>query len=292
MRSLQRQNLESWPLFRSFYIRRAFRIYPLAITCVLLAYLGNGIWSNFLHEQWNRFDFLTNLTLTQDLFLRNNVVGGLWSLPLEVQMYVALPILFVLFRDKPASWLLIVWTASLPYAFYQPVVTARLDILHFIPCFLAGVVSWRLNVSRQLSSWLWPFGLAFASSIWFLSKHGTDGPYRWACCLAVGLAIPMFRNIQSPGFNTVSKWIAKYSYGIYLSHIWIFELAFVGLRGHSWLVRWGVTAILAPTIPMLFYHLIEEPMIQAGKHLAVAKTVRFVLPRFHPAISHGSSTGT
>ena len=38
MWSLERSNFQGWRLFVSFYIRRAFRLYPLSVVCVLLAY--------------------------------------------------------------------------------------------------------------------------------------------------------------------------------------------------------------------------------------------------------------
>src|SRR5580704_7033323 len=36
MQSLERTKLGGWPLMRHFYIRRAFRIYPLSVCLVLL----------------------------------------------------------------------------------------------------------------------------------------------------------------------------------------------------------------------------------------------------------------
>jgi peptidoglycan/LPS O-acetylase OafA/YrhL len=40
-------------------------------------------------RQWRWFEYLSNLCLTTNLTYTDNMVGGLWTLPLEVQMYVA-----------------------------------------------------------------------------------------------------------------------------------------------------------------------------------------------------------
>src|ERR1700761_4246889 len=95
MWSMQRQ-----PNILSFYIRRAFRIYPLAITAILVAlifripvrYGGPG----YLQEHFNLLTILSNLFLVQDLAHRVNIVGVMWTLTLEVQMYLVLPCLFLL----------------------------------------------------------------------------------------------------------------------------------------------------------------------------------------------------
>src|SRR5271157_3735798 len=63
MWSLERSNLQGWRMFYSFYIRRAFRLYPLSVVCVLFAYRFD--------LRWSPVNLWQNLTLTQNLFFTN-----------------------------------------------------------------------------------------------------------------------------------------------------------------------------------------------------------------------------
>jgi peptidoglycan/LPS O-acetylase OafA/YrhL len=106
MQSMERLGLEGRALFSTFYVRRWFRIYLLSIFCVLSVYafgIAPGI--DQVPRSWNVKELFANPSLMQNLFYADSMVGGLWTLPLEVQMYVALPVLFVVFCNRPLSWL-------------------------------------------------------------------------------------------------------------------------------------------------------------------------------------------
>src|ERR1700741_5259738 len=85
MQSLDRPRLTGSALFKQFYIQRLFRIYPLSIVFVSCIYF-------FGPEQWSTLELFSNLTLTQNLTYSKVMSDPLWSLPLEVQMYIALPL--------------------------------------------------------------------------------------------------------------------------------------------------------------------------------------------------------
>jgi len=117
MLSMDRMGEQS--IIGRFYVRRAARIYPLAIFCVLISYLlslGSYLLSLGWFAQYNFFDFITNLMLTQNLFYRPDMVPALWTLPLEVQMYVVLPLLFIRLRNRHPAASMAVWLASVPLA--------------------------------------------------------------------------------------------------------------------------------------------------------------------------------
>jgi peptidoglycan/LPS O-acetylase OafA/YrhL len=75
----------------------------------------------------------------------------------------------------------------------------------------------------------------------------------------------MFRALGNTPFTWVAAVIAKYSYGIYLSHILVLNFAFRTLALQSGLVRWSVFIVLAGAVPFLVYHLLEAPMIRVGR---------------------------
>ena len=268
MRSIQRMRLGGTSLFVSFYVRRWFRIYPLSVCCVLWAY-ASGITPEHVARHWNIRELLTNLSLTQNLFYTDSMVGGLWTLPLEVQMYLVLPILFVLFRSRSLQWLFVLLILTIPVAMAQPAITGRLNVLGYVPCFLGGVLAWRIAdlYGPVLSGGYWPAALIAVTPVWLLATRAQDMLYRWGFCLALGLVIPWFRDISWRCLTYPAKVVAKYSYGIYLSHIAVMMFAFRDLRSHSSVVQWSVFVVLAVTVPLIAYHVVENPLILAGRNI-------------------------
>ncbi|MGW8389821.1 acyltransferase family protein [Pseudoduganella sp. HUAS MS19] len=258
MQSLERQQLAGAALFRAFYLQRACRIYPLAAVMLLGIYL-------FMDEQWTPFELLANLLLVQNLVYARYMSSVLWTLCLEVQMYLLLPMLFLLLRRRPLRWPLALWALSVPLALLQPLVSARLNVLEFAPCFLAGVLAWRLQGRERLPGWLWPLLLALASAGFVAYAEPRANNYgRWLVCLAVGLAIPWLREMAAPRLNRASNFIAKYSYGIYLFHPPLMGLAFRTLEALHPFWQWSLFLSLLVALTGLGYHWVELPMIRLG----------------------------
>jgi peptidoglycan/LPS O-acetylase OafA/YrhL len=258
MQSLERQQLTGSTMFKRFYVQRIFRIYPLAIvfvTCIFI--LGS--------KQWTPFEMFSNLTLTQNLFYVAYANGVLWSLPLEVQMYICLPILYIVFRNRPVSWLLALWVVSVPVAYLVPSISGRINMLEFVPCFLGGVIAWRMQGNEKLPGWTWPPLLAACCvGFFFLADPWNNDYGRWVVCIVLGLIIPQVRQLKQPSLNAFSKTVAKYSYGIYLFHYPLLEFAFETLSGLPFAARCAVFLALITGIPFAAYHLIEHPMIKLG----------------------------
>lgn len=267
MQSLERQPLAGAALFRQFYIQRVFRIYPLCLVMLLAIYL-------LFDRRWSAFEIAANVLLVQNLVYARYMGEILWSLPLEVQMYVVLPWLFVVYRRRPVRSLLWLWALSVPLALLQPLVSARLNVLEFAPCFLAGVLAWRLQGRARWPGWLWPVALGLACGAFILLAAPRDNNYgRWAVCLAIGLALPWLREWRLPWLNRASQVVARYSYGIYLFHPILLWLSFVVLAGAHPVVQWGLLAALLVLVPWLAYHLVEQPMIRLGAALGQRRRV-------------------
>jgi peptidoglycan/LPS O-acetylase OafA/YrhL len=218
MWSLERSELHGPHLFAPFYVRRALRIYPLSITLVLFAYIFDA--------KWVPANLWQNLTLTQYLSFRGTpefppTVTPLWTLPLEIEMYIVLPALFLIFRNRRFLHLLLLWIASISLASFQPRLGEGFVIFMFAPCFLGGVLAWRLMRMRNrqwLPGWMWPLAILAASLVWLPSNANNLPLCIAALGLVLGVAIPLFREIQSRAVATTARIIARYSYGIYLSH--------------------------------------------------------------------------
>jgi len=254
----------------NFYIRRVFRIYPLSILVVGLVAVMH-IPSNPAREyvSLGTYNLLSNFALTMNLTHSPMALAPLWSLPIEVQMYVFLPLLFLLTRTAhPFRNLMVTWAALVPLAYYQPLMTGPHNVLRFAPCFVPGIIAYALlgRWKPKLPWFCWPvFVLAAYAAYQLFDPHG----FGWAECLALGLGVPFFREVQVPLVRHVAAAIAKYSYGIYLFHLIAIYYCFDWMTGPTWL---KIVASLAITgvAAALSYHLLEEPLIEYGRRLGHA----------------------
>ena len=274
MYSMDRSGLRGGALARDFYIRRAFRIYPLSIVAVaaaLVLHLDsniNGIagLSYGALPHWK--SIVAQFLLVQNLVQVKSMVNVLWSLPFELQMYVFLPLLFGWVRGRRVFWALMgLWGASVMAAVAQPHVSflGWASLLRFAPCFLPGIIAFSLPRTPRMRSSLWPLfilGLIVAFTLKPVLELG------WILCLALGIGIPFFQEIQSGWLRVISNRIATYSFGIYISHQFCIWFALGVLAGQPSWVRIGVLISSLVTVPILLYHAIEKPLIRAGIRVA------------------------
>jgi len=280
MASLEREGPRSdW--VRAFYLRRGLRIYPLAMaTIVGVVVLGvpPHVLSHMVTGQQpvppTPSTLLANLTLTQNLTKQPDLLGVLWSLPLEVQMYLALPLCFLIARRgvvPTLGALAVAVLAGLGIRFSGLPGVWRLSVALFAPCFMGGVLAYailRLRKRTPLPSWAWPLLLVLCLPLFVALNPSSDRPERgWLFCIGVGCAIPLARNLGASVLTRMAHVVCTYSYGIYLLHQPALWFSFVVLKGIPIAVQWGVCLALLFTLPAIFYHLIEHPGIQWGKRL-------------------------
>ncbi len=266
-------SLERKPYALEFYLRRAFRIYPLAITAILLTLAFHapvaGVPASYFHYQAPR----TVSGLVGSLLLIPNLLGGyqpmgvLWSLPYEVEMYLCLPPLyFFLQRNMNLVPLLLFWAFEIAVCrplFHGESHNFFLAIPYFLPGAMAyvGFSRWR----ARLPAWLFPPALL---ALWalFLLRPGWRAAD--AVCLAAGLGLPLFQQLRSRVVQRISHEIATYSYGIYLTHPFALVLGFY-LAPHrpllfQLIVALGCIALFSTAA----YHLVELPMMRVGSRIA------------------------
>lgn len=268
MLSLERTTLTGKHLFGAFYLRRAFRIYPLSMACVTVAMLLQRDQATYLVRDWRWGEYLSNMALTTNLTYTDTMVGGLWTLPIEVQMYLVLPVLFLIGRRFGPRAIVALWALAIPVAVLQPHVSGRLDVLGYAPCFLAGVLAWTLSrrVQRRVPGWTWPMAFVATWPVWLIATHEHDMWFRWAFCLVLGLVIPHVRELPDGWLARGAHTVATYSYGIYLTHLAAIGVAFTLPVPVS--VQWLAFAGLAISLPWVAYHGIERPMIRVGQRVA------------------------
>jgi peptidoglycan/LPS O-acetylase OafA/YrhL len=310
MMSMERLGLSGRALYASFAVRRVFRIYPLSILSVMVFVFfrirpvpwgGSYEWAG-----WP--GLLSNIFLTQNLTHSASVNGVLWTLPYEIQMYALLPLLFAWALRFPApramyaAWLMAVTIAMSEYIARPGSRDTSFAIARYVPCFLAGVVAWRLMRIRspRFSGSAWVLFLVALVMVYrsvdavrvygpgvLGALHGAlrndhliwwpgylDPVSDWLFCAAVGLAIPSFLEIRNRWLKSISKQVARYSYGIYLSHDAILWLCFIRFRVGSAVVSGLLGILLTAVTSVLLYYCIEDPAIRVGKRIAARAVQR------------------
>ncbi len=317
MLSMERWNLTGIRLFISFLVRRIFRIYPLSMLLVVTAILlrvptDASRTEAFFSPGWA--GFFSNFFLVQNVTHHESTIGVLWSLPFEMQMYIALPIFFLMVRHretfvKRRRIVALIWIASAAAALLEFSVRYRsLDvniyalqhflIIRYFPCFIAGIVAWiGLSARKRVLAGRWWILFTFSVIVAFkvsdvaLRQNALSGLLPagfnlnaerallesvrdWVLCISVGVAIPFFRDISIPWLNRPTHLIAKYSYGIYICHLPLLWFFTVKVWPRNQI--FGAIATIAATaaISPVLYHLLEHPAIQLGKRIAQAFTPR------------------
>jgi len=275
--SLSRLGASGWVLFRTFLVRRALRVYPLSVVCVLLVFAFKVPPMPFQPplEQYSWGLLLSNLALTMNLTSYKPVLTPLWSLPIEVQMYVALPVIFTLLGPTRSPRVaLVIWVLASAVAWMQLSIADYLTVIDYAPCFMAGVVAYTLSgwSPRRLPALLWmPFLLAILCGFAIVQGFAPEGlynmPLEWVFCLAIGLAIPLFHDSTATVVNYAAHLLARYSYGIYLFHCIALWIGCRLLGGLPEPLQWAIAVAATGVMSVASYHLLEKPAIELGARL-------------------------
>jgi peptidoglycan/LPS O-acetylase OafA/YrhL len=214
-------------------------------------------------------------------------------------MYAFLPIIYLLIRRFPSLWVIsLIWFGSVAAAAVEYIARGNADslLLRYFPCFLAGVLAWRLMETqrRRLPAALWVSVLITLIALYRLEDlfrvyglnwqgilHGSlrnDGKIwlpqsadlvrDWLICGITGMLIPLFSEITSTWLNAITRRIAQYSYGIYLCHVPMLWVAFKLLHIENVFVCALLTICLTALTSFALYQLIEHPAIQFGKQFS------------------------
>lgn len=284
-------SLERDPHPGRFYIRRLFRLFPLWLVVLCLSVMlripsSPGFAPSFGFYQPSLGELLSNVFMAFNFQYGANIVGASWSLPIEAQMYLFLPLLFFFVRSQRTMWVLLLLDAfTFLYVWMVTPAGAIATLPICVPFFLPGVMAYVIarRTRPRFSAVLYPIYLAVGIgahlALGFYYRHIA---YRYATplirhdllfnsaffCLALGLTLPFFRQIQFAPVVRISHLIARYSYGIYLCHIPAIAVASYYLHGQPVAVRVAGFLATFTLAPIVLYHAIEEPMIKLGSRIA------------------------
>lgn len=268
MYSLQRidNNLSGKVLYAKFITRRIFRIYPLSIFIVLVICVFPILSP---HSDFGLNTVIANILLIQNLVISSSIPGALWSLPYEVQMYLALPLIYLLIKKFNNSWIAVIclWFIAILMIFVLFYAKCNYHLIKYYPCFIAGVLAFSLsNVNKRLNPILMFSSIIILVFIYpSLVAHGyKENLIAWPTCLIVGIIIPFSYEIKNKILIKCSKIVATYSYGIYLIHGPMIEFSFGLLQSIGIFFQLTIFVILTAFFSYVIYHLIEQPMLKLG----------------------------
>jgi len=279
MASLERTKMPPLRQAVNFYIRRAFRIYPLSIFVVSMIVLFHipsalilGVGSIASHQPgWG--ELLANLTLTQNFFYGNTLFGVLWSLPWEIQMYIVLPPLFVLLVARRRVWgVALLWAVCVAANF-------KFSLFFYVPHFVCGALAYLLLTSRrQREGWIpagvLPLLLVLLSVLYCTATTTLMG---YGLTMALALLLPLFRPLACRPMEWLTSRVATYSYGIYMTHLFGLWVVLRGWTGQGSALELGLRmvcfVVLTVGLAMVLYHALEKPAMEAGKAVGSLRLV-------------------
>jgi peptidoglycan/LPS O-acetylase OafA/YrhL len=261
------------PNWRAYFIRRAWRIYPVLVAVIALTFvLDRFTLDRFPHDSTlgslSLTTMLVNLCALQGLagpYYGSN--GVLWTLSVELQLYVVYPVIFYLIRSRGM-------TASLRLTAAVSLVSAAAGsfgplrpFIWFGPywfCWTLGCAVAELESSKnrvtfdtsKIMAWFLVSALGFA--LWL-------GPYRAFAFSGVGCfwAVIILKCLQAPAANSsflpllLMGRLGVISYSLYAVHVpvclFIRSLLFHGAQSSNILIVLPIMAACVLVAAALFF---------------------------------------
>lgn len=271
-----------------YTIRRAFRILPGLIGVVLFAiFIVGPVFTSlpvkeYFSNEWT-WAYLKNIVLYPLYNLPgvfennpypNAVNGSLWSLPVEVLMYIAVPVVFLIFRkvDKikvAAFFAIILELANVaigqlkPGAIFVIYGTNMISALAIVPYFFVGIIFLSPEVKKYLNLQL-ATGLLCIACMLNLSSVKTE--------IVLFFVLPYF--IFSLAFAENPKFVKcfsknDFSYGLYL-YGFVIQQCIVKVLWKYQLtlnIYFVICSCATFFFSVMSWFLIEKPAQQFGKKL-------------------------
>jgi peptidoglycan/LPS O-acetylase OafA/YrhL len=240
---------------------------------------------------------ISMLYLHRPVYARDSDINFItWTLEVEVQFYILMPLLANLFRISSTTWrrgaiglLMIAWAALT----WQSTPWMRFSIMEQMQYFLAGLLLADLLEYPRYSnheSWSWDIVSLLGWPIIFLVPH-TRFTLGFLPLLIIPVCIAAFRGKASNWFfrQPVIAITGGMCYSIYLMHMLLISISFRLIK-HLWLPSIGATFALQMVLltaavllgSTVYYVLIERPCMDPnwpGKLAARMRRIVRVSPQ-------------
>lgn len=281
---------------KKFWLRRILRIWPLFYGCIFFGFVIFpllktlfGQTPNETANLWYYLSFINNFDILAHNLPDSSVLGVLWSVAIEEQFYLFVPLVLSFFTVKN-YWIpfLSVLISSLIFrTVYQ---TAEMYEFHTLSCIgdmaIGGLGAWLINVSSKFKNRIENLGkleilliyLVFFF-LYFQSEILSNYPYLRIferAIIAISILFILFeQNFAKASFFKMSrfKWLSKLgviTYGLYCLHfIGILITTTLtkkfGLNTSLWqvmILETGISLILSIVIAQISYKFYEAPFLK------------------------------
>ena len=259
----------------SFFIKRAFRIFPGLLLCLLVAvFIVGPLFTIFslseyfsLREMWTYIP--KNMLLTDmqgrlpGVFTnsRLGLNGSLWTLPYEVLCYIYLALFYGLGLLKNKNIANLVFTLVIAFSFIAPsylpsYFSQNLEALLLPACFALGAIFAinksiiRINITPFILLWL--LSIVLRNSIVFQFLFYIAFFYSCIFIASLNFVIKRFKIPFDASYGV-------YVYGFMFQQCIYYLLPNIGVHGNQ-----IFSALLALTAGILSWYFIEKPFIDFG----------------------------
>lgn len=268
-------SLEKTANFGLFWLHRALRIYPLYITVFIIGLILNG--RNTLQNSALALKSIgAHLLFVQEYVHVKNLVGGSWTLSLEIVWYIVISGLFLLSLNKRFN-ILIIGSVVASLASWVVCLSGHhmpMGRLSMLLCCVAGLVCYRYeqgDLSRAafhkllgVMGSLIVLNLAVGDAI-FPADHPTSsfGMAFDSWSLAAVLFFVPFATREADFWrHSALAFLGRISYSTYLLHpCALFILGLIPIEGVALI---ACTFVLTIPLSVVTYRFIELPAIRFG----------------------------
>lgn len=294
--------VESNPV-RNFFIRRFFRIAPLFYLLILI---------NILYGNFSLVNIISTFSFTNGFIpqaMTNQIVGGDWSIAVEMMFYVLLPVLFIYITNIRRAFILFVGTLLfsivakyiMMYAFngYYPR-NVLMTYTYFwlpaeLPVFSLGIMIYYILFKTDINSEfafkkplgyiLILLGIYFSVVFSFSTKLFITENVAFSFTLMLfilGMAI----NSATIFNNIAIRFLGKISYSFYLIH-WIVIMTmlkyahnFTISKTPLFIIATIIVLVATTIISYVTYLTIEQPFQKLGSNIITRLETRNVRKQF------------
>ena len=249
---------------KSFYLRRAYRIFPAAYVFMMVAILSR--WSAL-----STANILTALTYTLNYYHRGNwVLGHLWSLGVEEQFYLLWPLSLLLFYRPRIGIVAAIIAAGPPLRLLFWLTWGRAGLEHPFPVFMdalamgcaLSLVEPALARFQRVFSSRWFLFVPAATALLPLVQLWNSRAYQFAGVSALHLGVALsIKHIITRRYALLNlrpvMWMGAISYSLYL-----WQQPFLDRGSSTPWTAFPLNIVLAILLAAASYYLVEQPFLK------------------------------